>query len=73
MATATESPCIEQIGLVAGATWHALHEHGPLSIAKLAKIVDVPREALAMSLGWLAREEKITIEDVGRGRVVSLR
>lgn len=75
MATVTESEsrCVEQIGNLAGVLWHALEEHGPLSFSKLAKIVEAPREAVAMSLGWLAREEKISIEDVGRGKVISLR
>src|ERR1700680_3896287 len=72
MATDTES-CIGQIGETAGQIWQALHDRGPLTVAKLAKAVDAPTDLLMQGLGWLAREDKINIEEDGRSRVVSLR
>lgn len=71
MAMATES-CIVQIGETAGLIWRALSERGPLSTAKLVKEVDAPRDLVMQALGWLAREDKIQIDD-SRSRLVSLR
>ena len=65
--------CVAQIGETAGMVWRALSEHGPLSTAKLVKTVGQPRDVVMQALGWLAREDKICIEDQGRSRVVSLR
>ncbi len=71
MATVTEC-CQAQIGETAGAIWRALAESGPLSQAKLIKKVGEPRDLVMQGLGWLAREDKINIDD-SRSRVVSLR
>ena len=72
MATVTDSSCLEQIGQTAGDVWHVLHEKGPLSVAKLVKSADAPRETVQQAIGWLAREGKISIEEEGRSRIVSL-
>ncbi len=71
----TESPvsCVVQIGETAGMVWKVLAENGPLSLAKLVKTVDRPRDLVMQALGWLAREDKVQIEDQGRSRVVFLR
>lgn len=71
MAIATESGMV-QIGEAAGAIWHVLDSNGPLSLAKLVKEVGLPRDVVMQGLGWLAREDKITIDD-SRSKVVSLR
>ena len=63
---------VEQIGWAAGAIWHKLDEEGPQSYAKLVKELDLPRDTVMQALGWLAREEKIQVDESGRGRVVSL-
>lgn len=73
MAMATTSDSITQIGETAGAVWHALNENGPLSLAKLTKVVEAPRDLILQAIGWLAREDKIEIEETGRGKVISLR
>lgn len=73
MAMATDVCCIGQIGETAGVIWHTLDEQGPLTIAKLVKLVDEPRDVVMQALGWLAREDKIWIEEGPRARVVSLR
>ena len=61
-----------RIGEVAGITWQVLVEKGPLSMAKLVKAVGEPRDTVMQALGWLAREGKISIDDEGRNRMVSL-
>lgn len=74
MATATEmNACIGQIGAVAGQVWHTLEDEGPLSMSKLVKLIDAPRDTVMQAIGWLAREDKIDIDETNRGRVVSLR
>ena len=74
MATATrpELDCVDQIGEAAGLVWHTLEEEGSLSAAKLAKMIDAPRDVVMQAVGWLAREDKVCIEETSRGRVISL-
>ncbi len=74
MATATsDTCCVEQVGETAGEIWKVLSLKGPLSLAKLAKEVDGPRDLIMQGIGWLAREDKVTIEEELRSRVVSLK
>jgi hypothetical protein len=37
------------------------------------KEIDAPRDVVMQALGWLAREEKLDIEEDGRTRTVSLK
>lgn len=73
MATSIESTNIAQIGEAAGVLWNHLQDQGPQPLTKLTKDVDLPRDLLMQALGWLAREDKVTIEDEKRAKVVSLR
>ena len=61
------------IGETAGDVWDVLNEYGPLSLAKLVKLVGKPRDIVMQAIGWLAREEKVCIEENGRSRIISLR
>jgi hypothetical protein len=73
MATAHGSSTIDQIGETAGRVWQLLSEQGPLSISRIVKDVDAPRDVVMQAIGWLAREDKIAIEEESRSKVVSLR
>jgi xanthine dehydrogenase molybdopterin-binding subunit B len=73
MATTSEMSCVDQIGEAAGAVWHYLDQNGSTSLTKLAKELDVPRDVLMQGLGWLAREDKIWIDEQGRTKTVGLR
>jgi DNA-binding GntR family transcriptional regulator len=73
MASAPPVSHVAQIGETAGIVWTQLNENGSLTMAKLVKAVGGPRDVVMQALGWLAREGKITIEEDGRTRVVSLR
>lgn len=73
MATVTMNERTLQIGEAAGLVWHALNENGPLSPAKLCKMVDAPRDTVMQAIGWLAREDKVDFEETPRGRVLVLR
>lgn len=64
----------DQIGDAAGLVWHCLNQQGPRSLTQLAKDVDAPRDLIMQGIGWLAREDKIAIEEDSRGRkTISLR
>ncbi len=73
MAEEANRTLVAEIGEMAGKVWRALHENGPLTIAKLVKAVDGPRDVVMQAVGWLAREDKIDIAEERRSRVVSLR
>ena len=73
MATAQYS-CVDQIGDAAGLVWHHLHESGPRTLTQLTKDIDAPRDVIMQAVGWLAREDKLAIDEEGRNKkVVSLR
>ena len=73
MATAEQVDYVAQIGETAGVVWKALSDSGPLSLAQVVKKVRQPRDTVMQALGWLAREDKIVMEDEGRSRIVALR
>ncbi len=70
---ADDSALVEEIGETAGLVWHTLQDQGPLTFAKLAKMIDAPRDLVMQAVGWLAREGKVNIEMVGRNRAVASR
>jgi len=72
MAIGTLVCSVEQIGEVAGEVWRLLDESGPSSLAKLVKQVKAPRDVVMQAVGWLAREDKVQIEEESRGKIVSL-
>ena len=73
MATLEATCCIEQIGETAGEVWHVLAEtKEPVSLAQLVKRIDQPRDVIMQAIGWLAREDKLKIEENGRTRYVAL-
>ncbi len=63
---------VELIGEAAGDVWHTLEEDGPMSVTKLGKKVAAPRDIVLQAIGWLARENKVAIEESGRTKVISL-
>jgi len=73
MATVEAVSTIERIGETAGQIWNLLDLEGPLKMTQVVKQTDAPRDVVMQALGWLAREEKISIDEESRARVVSLR
>ena len=73
MATVTEVCCVTQIGEAAGELWHCLANNGTMSLAKLVRSVEAPRDTVMQAVGWLAREDKVTIEETSRGRMIELK
>lgn len=73
MSTSTVMSLIDEIGETAGQVWHSLDKRGPMSLPMLVKEVDAPRDLVMQAVGWLAREDKVWIEEESRRRIVSLR
>lgn len=73
MATASSVSCLAQIGETAGVVWKTLTDNGPMTMAKLVKAVGGPRDLVMQAIGWLAREDKVSIEEERRSRIISLR
>lgn len=79
VATKTEADNVKQdeliakIGETAGKIWRHLHAEGERTLAQLAKQVGERPERVAMAVGWLAREDKITLSMRGSTTRVALR
>jgi hypothetical protein len=64
---------ITEIGIVAGDIWHFLDSHGEARVSDLVKGIDKPRDNVLMSLGWLAREGHVILQQINNDYRVSLR
>lgn len=73
MSESSNSSAIEAIGQTAGVVWQALNANGPMSIKKLLKTVGGNKDLVQQALGWLAREGKISIDEIKRTKTVALR
>jgi len=64
---------ITQIGLTAGDVWNHLEAcNGSDSFENILKTIGAERDILLMSIGWLAREGHIYLENVSSGYNVNL-
>jgi len=61
-----------EIGVTAGEIWQKLDDGGPMSVAALVRESSASRDTVMQAIGWLAREEKITL-DGDRTRQIGLR
>jgi hypothetical protein len=64
---------ITEIGIVAGDIWHYLDQHKTSTLSELVKGIDKNRNVVLMSLGWLAREGHVILEEVGSDYNITLR
>lgn len=62
---------ITELGIIAGDIWHYLDQHGESTLSGLVEHCDKPRDAILMSLGWLAREGHVTLRAEGQDYHVS--
>jgi hypothetical protein len=68
------SEAVELIfGVNAGIVWKSLNLNGPMSVTDLVKATSLIPEEIYGALGWLGREDKISVEREGTVRVYSLR
>ncbi len=64
----TETTIESIFGVNAGIVWEVLNKKGPCSIEDLVKNTPLNREEVYGALGWLGRENKISIEMQGRAK-----
>ncbi|HMD31025.1 MAG TPA: winged helix-turn-helix domain-containing protein [Candidatus Acidoferrales bacterium] len=64
---------LEQIGETAGNIWRVLETKGPQSLSALKKQVKAPGDMVLMAVGWLAREEKLALDQKGRTQLLRLK
>ncbi|MBU0709914.1 MAG: winged helix-turn-helix domain-containing protein [Candidatus Omnitrophica bacterium] len=64
---------ITKIGIIAGDIWHYLEGHGEASLSDLIKGIDKSRDNVLMSLGWLAREGHVILQESDGEYKISLR
>ncbi len=64
----------EIIGTNAGAIWTALTENGAMNTKDLKKAAKIKTDKdLYLAMGWLLREDKLTVEEEGKVITVSLK
>lgn len=64
---------LKQVGETAGRVWSVLQDKGPQSLNSLKKLIKAPADVVLMSIGWLAREDKVVVEQKGRVQVLRLK
>jgi hypothetical protein len=65
---------ITEIGIVAGEIWHFLDQRGEVGLQELVRSIDKPRDNVLMSLGWLAREGHVILNQIDKNEYrISLR
>ena len=64
---------ITEIGIVAGDIWHYLDQHKSSTLSQLAKGIGKKQDVVMMSLGWLAREGHVILEEEGADYKITLR
>ena len=63
----------ETIGKAAGDIWKLLSEQGPIPFRELAKSLDEDRDLVAMAVGWLGRENKLSFTAKGKDLLLALK
>lgn len=64
---------VDTIGIAAGKIWKFLDKNGPASSTKIGNATGIGKNDVQHAIGWLAREEKIAIEQKGRTETISLK
>jgi hypothetical protein len=72
MVTESVANEIANIGAVAGLVWNYLELNGPVTLTKLAKEIEAPRDLVMQGVGWLAREGKVRFDETPRSKVIAL-
>ena len=54
---------ITKIGIVAGEIWHYLEDKGKVMLSEILSNLSYEKELILMSVGWLAREGHIVLEE----------
>ena len=63
----------EKVGTIAGQIWNALNENGAVNTKDLKKAAKVKNDKeLFLGLGWLLREDKVTVTEAEKDFIVAL-
>ena len=54
----------EKAGVIAGTIWNALNETKGMTAKQLKKATKLVDKDLFLGLGWLLREDKVSVEEV---------
>jgi len=73
VAAPPEMTMSERVGLTAGSIWHFLSENGATPVAKLVRELQEEEKVIQRSIGWLAQEDKITLDTVDRIETIALK
>ena len=63
---------INNIGETAGQVYQVLEKNGELTLARLKTVTKATDFLLSAAIGWLARENKIELDQKGKSVKVSL-
>jgi hypothetical protein len=61
------------IGETAGIVWNYLNKNGPSSVNKVTTETGANKNDIQRAIGWLCKEDKLTIEIIGRAETLSLK
>ena len=64
---------ITNIGIAAGEIWQYLDQNGEINLNELLNRIEKDRDVVIMSLGWLAREGHIVLEQIESDYRIRLR
>jgi hypothetical protein len=64
---------IPVVGETAGRIWQLLDKEGPQTLAQIKKKLNGSGELVSLGLGWLAREDKVDIQQEKKSFKVALK
>ena len=57
----------------AGKVWQYLDKNGSASVTKITNETEISKSDVQRAIGWLLKEDKLSIEMVGRTETMSLK
>jgi predicted RNA-binding protein (virulence factor B family) len=64
---------LNTIGDDAGKIWQYLDKNGSASVTKITNETEISKNDVQRAIGWLLKEDKLSIEVVGRTETLSLK
>lgn len=61
------------IGETAGKIWKYLDKNGATSVSKITTETGINKNDIQRAIGWLSKEDKLSIEIKGRAETLSLK
>ncbi|WAR44483.1 winged helix-turn-helix domain-containing protein [Methylomonas rapida] len=61
------------IGEAAGKIWHYLDQNGEASVTKITTETGLGKNEVQRAIGWLLKEDKLSVETSGRAETLSLK